>query len=215
VGAVADGILPRFIATEIPAGFAGLLIAAMMAAAISALSSGINSIASVGLIDILQRLNLITTHSNDLRRDVFQARVLTIGIGVVGTIIALLVTSVRSVEWNLVDLIHRFNHLFVAPLGVLMLIGIMRPKIGFLPAIVGFAAGVLASLFIAASGPLLKPFGIDNPISFEWIMPFSFVVSWGVSELVAGIRHAVSTRSHELDKVTEVDSSARTTGPQY
>ena len=51
-------------------------------------------------------------------------------IALAGTLIALGVTSARADDWNLIDLIHRLNHLFVAPLGVIMLLAILRPRVG-------------------------------------------------------------------------------------
>jgi SSS family transporter len=189
-GDTADRLLPRFIVQELPVGLAGLLIAAMMAAAIDSLSSGINSIASVGLIDIFQRLRIVSSDKNDLAKDVAQARVIAIVVGLAGTLIALGVTSARADDWNLIDLIHRFNHLFVAPLGVIMLLAILRPCVGLKAAIVGFFAGCVGSLAVAFSGPLLRPFGFERAISYTWIMPVSFVVSWAVSEIVAAFAPA-------------------------
>ena len=52
----ADQILPYFVVTELPAGFSGLLIAAIYAASMSTISAGINSLTSASLIDFYQRL---------------------------------------------------------------------------------------------------------------------------------------------------------------
>ncbi|MHC2066529.1 sodium:solute symporter family transporter [Bremerella sp. T1] len=49
-----DQVLPYFILTRIPAGLAGLIIAAVMAAAMSSLDSGINSISTVTVVDLLR-----------------------------------------------------------------------------------------------------------------------------------------------------------------
>jgi len=50
----ADQVLPYFILTRVPAGLAGLIIAAVMAAAMSSLDSGINAIATVTVVDLLK-----------------------------------------------------------------------------------------------------------------------------------------------------------------
>ncbi|WP_207395616.1 sodium:solute symporter family transporter [Bremerella alba] len=53
-GLETDQVLPYFILTRIPAGLAGLIIAAVMAAAMSSLDSGINSISTVTVVDLLR-----------------------------------------------------------------------------------------------------------------------------------------------------------------
>lgn len=53
-GLEADQVLPYFILTRIPAGIAGLVIAAVMAAAMSSLDSGVNSISTVVVVDLLK-----------------------------------------------------------------------------------------------------------------------------------------------------------------
>ena len=50
----ADQILPYFVLTHVPAGLAGLVIAAVLAAAMSAIESGANSIATVAVVDLLR-----------------------------------------------------------------------------------------------------------------------------------------------------------------
>jgi SSS family solute:Na+ symporter len=51
----AEQILPFFIMNYLPAGIIGFIIAAALAAAMSSLSSGINSIATVSVVDIYKR----------------------------------------------------------------------------------------------------------------------------------------------------------------
>ena len=49
-----DQVLPYFVLTHIPAGIAGLVIASVIAAAMSSLDSGVNSISTVVVIDLLK-----------------------------------------------------------------------------------------------------------------------------------------------------------------
>lgn len=50
----ADQVLPYFILTKVPAGIAGIMIAAVMAAAMSSLDSGINAISTVAVVDLMK-----------------------------------------------------------------------------------------------------------------------------------------------------------------
>ncbi len=73
-GLQADQVLPYFILKHIPTGLAGLVIAAVIAAAMSSLDSGVNSIATVIVVDLLK------PHLAKGRRDQFYlkaARVIT------------------------------------------------------------------------------------------------------------------------------------------
>src|SRR5439155_3730936 len=51
----ADRLLPHFVMTVMPAGLTGLVIAAILSAAMSSLSSGMNSCSAVIATDFIQR----------------------------------------------------------------------------------------------------------------------------------------------------------------
>ncbi|HNR29549.1 MAG TPA: hypothetical protein PKI11_01555, partial [Candidatus Hydrogenedentes bacterium] len=51
----AEGILPYFVATQLPPGFSGIVAAAVLAAAMSSMSSAMNSISAVSITDIYRR----------------------------------------------------------------------------------------------------------------------------------------------------------------
>lgn len=54
-GAKAEEILPFFVMRNLPAGLSGLVIAGVLSAAMSSLSSSINSVSAVGVVDIYRR----------------------------------------------------------------------------------------------------------------------------------------------------------------
>ncbi len=51
----AEGILPYFVLQHLPAGISGLVIAAVMSAAMSSISSSINGVSAVSIVDIYRR----------------------------------------------------------------------------------------------------------------------------------------------------------------
>ena len=55
-GVPADGVFPYFIMTRLPVGLAGLIIAAMISAAICSLSADLNSLAAVGVEDYYKKI---------------------------------------------------------------------------------------------------------------------------------------------------------------
>ncbi len=76
-----DSIFPLFIAQQLPAGIAGLLIAAVFAASMSTLDSSLNSVSAALVTDFFVRFR---PESSDRRR-LWLARLLTAGLGVLAT----------------------------------------------------------------------------------------------------------------------------------
>lgn len=58
-GQKSEGILPHFVVHYLPAGISGLVIAGVLAAAMSSLSSSINAVSAVSIVDIYKR-HLVT-----------------------------------------------------------------------------------------------------------------------------------------------------------
>lgn len=51
----AERIVPHFVATQLPIGLTGLVVAGVLAAAMSSLDSSLNSVATVGVVDVYRR----------------------------------------------------------------------------------------------------------------------------------------------------------------
>lgn len=79
---VGDKVLPHFLSTKLPPGVAGLLIAAIFAAAMSSIDTSLNSSATVFLKDIVQRYFAPAISENGSMRVL---RVATIAMGIIGT----------------------------------------------------------------------------------------------------------------------------------
>jgi len=175
----ADKAFPRFIASNLPVGFSGMILAALLSAAMSSVSSGMNSISSVVVTDFVKRLRLLRGHEGGL----FLARGITLVSGLFGVFVALAVNGfMQTGGWNLIELMERGNHLFVAPLGALFFTGFLIPRAGGRAAIGGFIAGVATSISISFSKEI---YGLEHSIGFVWNLPGSFVVSFLVTCLLS------------------------------
>ena len=160
----ADKLMPLFIARELPPGLSGLLLAALLSAAMSSISSGVNSVSSVVVTD-LWKLRAERT----LRFDKMIAAVS----GLLGlAVAALMAWSAERSGWNLYELTGRVNNLFVGPMAVLFLAGILLPRATARSALAGFAAGTAVALWISF-GSMIG--GGSRPISFTWLVPASFI----------------------------------------
>lgn len=81
-----DKVFPLFMATQLPIGLSGLVIAGVFAASMSSLDSSMHSVATALTTDFYRRLNPQADDHGCLRL----ARVLTVAVGGIGTLVALL-----------------------------------------------------------------------------------------------------------------------------
>ncbi|MEM9160544.1 MAG: sodium:solute symporter, partial [Verrucomicrobiota bacterium] len=89
----ADKVFPYFIVTELPSGITGLLIAAVFAAAMSTVSTSLNSSATIMLNDYYQRF--FNRNANE-RESMKVLHYATVCWGALGTIIAIAMIRVQS-----------------------------------------------------------------------------------------------------------------------
>jgi SSS family solute:Na+ symporter len=174
----ADALFPQFIAAHLPLGVRGLVVSALLAAAMSSMSSGMNSVATVMITDFFQRFR-----PRDRARGYLSlAKVLSSLVGAVAILVAVVGYELKTAAgWNILEMIQRLNHLCVAPLGALFLCGILVRRVGATAGLFGFFVGVATSGLISFSGEI---FALPQSLSFMWIMPLSFCASV-VATLVA------------------------------
>jgi SSS family solute:Na+ symporter len=115
---IGDRVLPHFIATELPPGLAGLLIAAIFAAAMSSIDTSLNSSATVILKDLYQRYCKPEVTE---QRAMYVLRIATIAIGFIGTMTALLLIGQKSIldAWWLLQGVFSGGMLGLFLLGIL------------------------------------------------------------------------------------------------
>ncbi len=133
-----DAVFPWFIAEQLPAGVSGIVIAGLFAAAMSSLDSCMNSVATVVTTDFLKRL---VPNVSD-RRWLKVARLLTLVLGVIGSVTALLLATydIRSI-W---DQYIKIMALFSGGLAGLFALGIFTRRAHGTGALIGVPASVLA-----------------------------------------------------------------------
>lgn len=163
-----DSVFPQFIVAQMPAGLAGLLIAAIFAAAMSTLSSNINSVAAVITSDFYK------TMSKDgvMKHSMGVARWSGVVAGVLGIGMALILAT-----WNIASLWDQFNTflgLLTGGLGALFIMGIFFPRISGMAAIGGVLAGLVVLILIKNYSDLsflLYGFaGLTSSVVFAWLL---------------------------------------------
>jgi SSS family transporter len=161
----ADRIYPQFIWNSLPPGIAGLVIAAILAAAMSNLSAALNSLASTTVMDFYRRMS----HSQRSDADWLKlARRVTLVWGAVLFGIAVLAQGVQSVlEAGLAIA----SVVYGALLGVFLL-GVLTRRVQEKAAMTGMVAGLLVMIYVRTS----------TGIAFTWYVGIgttvTFLVAW-------------------------------------
>ncbi len=136
----ADTIFPAFVVTHMPHGISGLLISAILAAAMANLSAALNSLSSTTIVDFYSRIN---PGASDQHR-VFVSRLATVGWAVV--LFALAIVARRGgkvLEAGLSIASVAYGSL----LGVFLL-GVLTRKASERGAMVGMLCGFLLNLYL-------------------------------------------------------------------
>jgi Na+/proline symporter len=137
----ADQIFPWFIAQQMPAGLAGLVIAGVFAAAMSSLDSSIHSISTAITTDFVRRFRPDKSEHELLNI----ARILTVILGLLGTATAMLMVGVEiKFLW---DLFIGIVGLLGGTLCGLFMLGIFTRKTTSRHAWIGAVASALALIY--------------------------------------------------------------------
>lgn len=137
-----DQILPLFIATQMPVGIAGLIIAGIFAAAQSTVSTSMNSTATTVVTDFMRRFNVCKTDKGYFRA----ARALTVLIGVAGTLIGLIFVDPDIM--SLFDEFLKVIGLFMGVLGGLFVLGVLTRRANGPGAFVGALVGAAMMFYL-------------------------------------------------------------------
>lgn len=137
---MSDGIFPVFAAQNLPAGLAGVVIAALFAATMSTLSSAINSTANIGVEDFFRRLKRTPPSDKACLR---LGKVLTLILGLLGTASALWLANsdLRSV-WDLAIMIAG---MILGPIAGFFLLGIFTRRANSAGVLIGGIAAIVAT----------------------------------------------------------------------
>ncbi|NOY57441.1 MAG: sodium/solute symporter [Calditrichaeota bacterium] len=148
-----DQVFPHFIATQVHVGLKGLIVAAIIAAAMSTIDSGLNCSATIALLDFQKRYfkpNLSEKSS------LFFLRAMTVVWGVLGTALALLMLNAKSA----LDVWWTISGIFGGGILGLFLIAFFKIKIKTWHGVVGIVASILAISWAT--------FARNLPANWQW-----------------------------------------------
>ena len=137
-----DAIFPFFMMSQLPAGLAGLLIAAVFAATMSTIASNINSISTAFTVDLWGKMKKQAMKGGEVK----VARIAGICAGMIGMAIAWLMATVDI--QSLLDYFNTILGLLSGAIGGLFMMGIFFPRIGSRAAMIGFLCGTATVLYM-------------------------------------------------------------------
>jgi SSS family solute:Na+ symporter len=172
-------IIPRFVLDHLPIGLAGLFIAAVIAAAMNAISGELNSLSTTSVIDFYRRW---------VRADAPDSHFLAVSRGATGLwgIFACIVATYAVNLGSLIEVVNRFGSFFYGSiLGVFLLA--MIPRARALGAFIGLLSGM------AVVGAV--NFGAPD-VSFLW-----HNVIGAVTVVVIGMLISATTRPGQSEPI--------------
>jgi Na+/proline symporter len=175
----ADRIYPNFIVSQMPHGISGLLIAAILAAAMSNLSAALNSLSSSSIIDFYLRRRPQVNEKQRVRL----SRLATLGWALV--LFALAVLSLHKVGRVVEMGLQIASVAYGALLGVFLL-GVLTRRANQNGATVGMCCGFATELYI----------WLRTGVPWTWYVAIgttvTFVVGYGISralDLANEVKH--------------------------
>lgn len=194
-----DELMPRFITEQLYVGVAGLILAALLAASMSSMDSGLNSLCTLIVVDFHRRLGWgrqwlaakvnkpadQLTEEDELRL----ARPLTLVIGVAATLFSFVIAQVENIFKIMIAVVNTFG----GPLLAIFLLGMFTRRCTARSALASLILGTLFTLWLTAANqfascrwmwPFTQPLGDTWTLTFG--VAFTLLVGYAASFITGG-----------------------------
>jgi len=177
-----DKIMPHFMVTKIPMGLVGLIVSAILSAAMSTISSGMNASATVFSEDIYKRyIKPDVTEKQNLSL----LHIATIGFGLLGMIAGIAMIGVKSI----LDVWWELSGIFAAGMLGLFLLGIISKQTKNHEAIIATIIGIVVIIWMTFSTLLPPEYeNFRNPLHKNMIIVIGTLTIFLVGILVTKIK---------------------------
>ena len=167
-----DALVPQFILLYVPVGLKGLILAAVLAAAMSSLDSAINSLSAVTMRDYVAPYWKL-----DTKRQLWWGKVSTVGWGALVTAAAF---AAGGIDKTVIEAINKVGSAFYGPVLATFVLGVLTRRIGGRAMCAGVAAGVAVNVTFWL---------LALPVHWMWWNLIGFVVAVAVAAAMpAGTR---------------------------
>lgn len=188
-----DNIVPYFIATQLPVGVIGLILAGLLSSAMSSVSADLNSIATVATQDFYAKAR---PNTSDRSRLIFGRVAVLVG-GLLFTGAAWALTLTRSTAAY--EIIVISVSIVAGGMLGLFVLGFVSRRANRAGAYVGIAVCVLFVGWATITGPLGVDLGVNFTMNFLLIGIFSHFILFGVGWLASRF---MGTPTQNVDNLT-------------
>ena len=191
-----DLVFPAFSVVQLPPGLGGGILAALLAAAMSSIDSGVNSMATVISTEIdLRRGRSASGEGRPPTSHVGRGRLMTVVFGLFITVAAFGLDFLPK-QWGIIDAMPRTFNAITGPIGGLFFVGMFIRNASARAAVLATICGLITSLGIGYSRQIGELLGSEWPaVSFTWVMPCSLAVT----VLAGWLLSLLSPRSEPVD----------------
>lgn len=167
---VADRAMPQFVRLHFPPGLAGLFLAALMAAIMSSIDSGIHSVSTALIVDFRDRLAPKWRPKTN-RAEMWSIRLLVLAIGVLAVSLACLVGPLG----NVFDIGKKLTAAFGGPLLAIFLLALFSKRANWQGVILSVVFSTIVTLWLMYAQDWFSVW--YWPIGFGMAMVLGYVLS--------------------------------------
>ncbi|RZM29797.1 MAG: sodium:solute symporter [Pedobacter sp.] len=177
-----DKVMPHFMVTMIPTGLLGLIVSAILSAAMSTISSGMNASATVFTEDIYKRY--IKAGINEVQ-NMRLLHISTIVFGLAGMAAGIAMIGVKSI----LDVWWQLSGIFGGGMLGLFLLGIISKKSGNMEAFAGVMIGILVILWMSFSYLIPDDYAfLRNPLHANMVIVVGTLSIFLTGSLITKLR---------------------------
>lgn len=170
--AKADEVFPKFIIESMPSGLSGIIVAGLLAAAMSTLSGSVNSLASATMNDIYKPY---FGKSNSEQRDLHISRMFSLIW--CALLVGVAIFFIANTSKALVELALSIASVTYGGLLGTFLLGVLFKHVRQRDVIVGFAAGIVMMIFVFT----------QTSIAWTWYTMIGTLTTMGVGNIAAKV----------------------------
>jgi SSS family solute:Na+ symporter len=189
-----DKVLPHFMVTKVPHGLLGLIIAAILSAAMSTISSGMNSSATVFLKDIYQRY---IDRNITPRKEMLVLYVATATMGLLAIVTGIVMIGVQSI----LDLWWQLAGIFAGGMLGLFLLGMISKSADNAVGKLATAIGIAVILWMTFSNFIPDKYAVlRNTLHMNMVIVIGTLSIFLSGVLISRFRKPTSTELAEQTK---------------
>lgn len=202
-GFKADLMIPVFITKYLPHGFIGLLMVAIMSAAMSSLSSTVNSLSAVSVEDFFNRGKTKLEGARYMRI----SKLAVVFWGIVCIAFSTLFAGNKS---TVIEIINAIGSVFYGPVLVTFVLAIFSKRVNHIGMNTGIITAVIINLLFSNTIQEIFNFDIGFTVFWIWLNFTGVLISLVMAYLVSAITSSVKPKEAKIDfKVKRSDIMSR------